>query len=64
MLRMSPEEFISEWLHTYCRHNGEVVLAAPIFEVSPAALERRLFRLKSKGHDLKFLSAFNNRRTQ
>lgn len=56
-LKMTSEEFATEWLHTFCRHNGEVVLAAAIFDSTPAAIERRLYRMQAEGYDLKFVTS-------
>ena len=48
-------EFLAEWEHTWVRHNGYVTLAAPIFETSPLALARRLYRAKQDNYPVRFI---------
>jgi hypothetical protein len=50
----TPEEFLREYEHTWSRHHGHIRLAAPIFETTPMALERRLRRYRSAGYDVTF----------
>jgi len=47
-------DFLTEWKHTWVRHHGYVTLAAPIFDSSPFALVRRLYRLRDDGFDVQF----------
>lgn len=50
----TPEEFLHEYEHTWARHHGHIRLAAPIFEVTPVALEQRLRRYRRAGYDVTF----------
>lgn len=45
----SHEELVEEFEWTRCRHGGSVLLASPIFGISPEALEKRLRRARANG---------------
>ncbi len=47
-------EFIAEFIHTRPRHNGQIELAAPIFGLTPCAVEMRLRRARRKGITVEF----------
>ena len=47
-------EFLAEWKHTWVRHQGNVTKGAAIFETTPNALARRLYRLLDDGFDVEF----------
>ena len=53
--RMTPGEFVAEFRHTWPRHLGYVSRAARIFQVTPMAMARRLYRYKQLGFDIEFV---------
>jgi len=46
--------FVAEYAHTWPRHRGVIELAAPIFNLTTAAMEARLRRARAKGHHVEF----------
>lgn len=52
MDRLTREELLAEWLHTWTRHGGDVCLGAPIFGMTTGALQRRFHRMKRDGFDI------------
>lgn len=53
--RIDYAEFVAEFEWTRSRHNGEVVLAAPIFGMQPSGLEQRLRRAKAAGYHVDYI---------
>jgi hypothetical protein len=49
------QEFLAEWEHTWVRHHGYVTAAAPIFDTTPQALARRLYRAKRDNYPVRFV---------
>ena len=47
-------EFLAEWQHTWVRHLGYVTKGAEVFDTTPNALARRLYRLRDDGFDVEF----------
>lgn len=52
--RLSSEELIEEWKHTWPRHRGDIAIGAPIFNMTSAALARRFYRLRKQGYEVDF----------
>jgi hypothetical protein len=50
-MSLDEDEFISEFEWTRPRHGGLIINAAPIFDMRPEALARRLARAKANGYD-------------
>jgi hypothetical protein len=48
-------EFLAEWKHTWVRHQGCVTKGAKVFDTTPNALARRLYRLRDDGFDVTFV---------
>lgn len=48
-------EIAAEFKHTWPRHRGSVRQAASIFDMTPEALVRALYRAKRDGIDVRFI---------
>jgi hypothetical protein len=53
-MRLDREYVIHEYLHTWDRHKGSVVIAAGILGMTPIALQRALYRARSDGEQVRF----------
>jgi hypothetical protein len=52
--RLTQQEFLEEFEWTRCRHGGLISVASTIFNSKPAAIARRLERLRAKGVQVDF----------
>lgn len=52
--RLGYEELVAEFEWTWSRHQGDVCVAAPIFDCRPDALARRLNRARQRGFAVRF----------
>lgn len=52
--RMTMEELVAEFEHTWPRHKGRISEAATIFNRNPKSMAKQLHRAKQRGFDVTF----------
>lgn len=62
-MRMSRKQVLEEFERNRYLHDGDVVKAARLLDMSPAALDRALYRAKKDGIEITFKPYSRPRRT-
>lgn len=53
-MKYTDDELLREWEHTWSRHHGDVNVGAAIFNFTPQALDKRFYRMRAKGYQVRW----------
>lgn len=52
-VRLTPDEFLEEYEHTWPRHRGVIEQVAEVFGTTRGAIEQRISRMRRAGYEVR-----------